>query len=95
MLPDLHLVLEQLRSGNEGLSKSEMERYGAAFLRFKDPDGPEMHKDELQSLLAFLGFPSPDPKKCRQLAAPRPRYGESESQDECASYETLEKMDFL
>lgn len=27
-----------------GLSESEIERYGASFVRFKDPDGPEMHK---------------------------------------------------
>ena len=30
-----------------GLSQSEMERYGASFVRFKDPDGPEMHKARL------------------------------------------------
>eukprot|EP00435_Cladocopium_sp_Y103_P047999 s549_g14.t1 len=83
MLPDLNLVLEQLRSGDGGLSQSEIERYGASFVRFKDPDGPEMHKDELPNLLAFLGFPNPDPQKCRELA------------DECADYETLERVDFL
>ena len=55
MLPDLNLVLEQLRSGDGGLSQSEIERYGASFLRFKDPDGPEMHKDLIMSsiLLEF------------------------------------------
>lgn len=83
MLPDLNLVLEQLRSGDGGLSESEIERYGASFVRFKDPDGPEMHKDELPNLLAFLGFPNPDPQKCRELA------------DECADYQTLERVDFL
>ncbi|CAK9039838.1 unnamed protein product, partial [Durusdinium trenchii] len=83
LLPDLNLVLERLRSGNEGLSESEMERYGAAFVRFKDPDGPELHKDELPSMLSFLGFPNTDPEKCREIA------------DDCADYETFEKSDFL
>ena len=27
-----------------GLSESELERFNVAFFRFKDPDGPEMHK---------------------------------------------------
>ena len=33
-----------LPCGFLGLSESEIERYGASFVRFKDPDGPEMHK---------------------------------------------------
>lgn len=127
-----------------GLSPSEIERYGASFVRFKDPDGPEMHKDpcnlgsakksdgnktqnvcyvrffgerlehymwtcrnlnrnlnfsvlsllfcwgevammerwriwdawqdELANLLAFLGFPNPDPAKCRELADTRQQW---------------------
>ena len=38
----LHIALVCCLSG---LSPSEIERYGASFVRFKDPDGPEMHKD--------------------------------------------------
>ncbi|CAE7393785.1 CML12 [Symbiodinium pilosum] len=83
LLPDLQLVLERLRSGAEGLSESELERYNVAFFRFKDPDGPEMHKDELPHVLEFLGFPLPDAAQCREIA------------DGCAEYETLEKADFI
>ncbi|CAE7529009.1 CABP1 [Symbiodinium sp. CCMP2592] len=83
LLPDIHLVLERLRSGAEGLSESELERFNVAFFRFKDPDGPEMHKDELPQVLEFLGFPLPDPATCREIA------------DGCAEYETLEKADFI
>jgi len=83
LLPDLQIVLERLRSGAEGLSESEIERYDVAFLRFKDPDGPEMHKDELPAVLEFLGFPLPDAVQVRKLA------------DACAEYETVEKQDFI
>lgn len=38
----LHIALVRCLPG---LSPSEIERYGASFVRFKDPDGPEMHKD--------------------------------------------------
>ena len=42
-LQPLHIAL--VYSHLPGLSPSEIERYGASFVRFKDPDGPEMHKD--------------------------------------------------
>ena len=32
-----------------------MERYGAAFVRFKDPDGPELHKDSPRAAPAACG----------------------------------------
>ncbi|CAJ1430076.1 unnamed protein product [Effrenium voratum] len=63
LLPDLNLVLERLRSGMEGLSSSEVERYTAAFLRFKDPDGPEMHKETSCPMCwSFSGFPTQTPR---------------------------------
>ena len=56
-----HEELDQgLPCGFLGLSESEIERYGASFVRFKDPDGPEMHKARWPVLpdisRACLGF---------------------------------------
>ena len=39
-----------------GLSESEIERYGASFVRFKDPDGPEMHKARFGASRPCLGL---------------------------------------
>jgi len=82
-LPDVSEVISRLRSGAEGFSQAELDRMATTFMRFKDPDSPELHKDELVNVLKHLGYQQLDKVKILEMA------------DSISSYPTLEKADFM
>lgn len=82
-LPDVQEVITRLRSGNEGFCKQEMDKINQAFLRFKDDDAPEVHKDALPTILRHLGYAQIDLNRIREMA------------DTITTYPVLEKSDFI
>ncbi|CAE7637810.1 CML25, partial [Symbiodinium pilosum] len=82
-LPDITEVISRLRAGAEGFSSTEMERINTAFQRFKDPDNPEIHKDELPKVLMHLGYTQINDERARELA------------DEISRYPMLEKGEYV
>jgi Ca2+-binding EF-hand superfamily protein len=81
MLPDAEEVLERMRGGMSGFSDSEMERVNAAFDRHHTDH--EVHKDELGTILEFLGYTQVDRELVKTMVG-----GITE-------YSTLEKHDFV
>lgn len=82
-LPDVQEVITRLRSGNEGFCQQELDKINQAFLRFKDDDAPEVHKDALPTILRHLGYAQVDANKVREMA------------DTITTYPVLEKSDFI
>eukprot|EP00442_Polarella_glacialis_P058684 CAMPEP_0115089938 /NCGR_PEP_ID=MMETSP0227-20121206/25064_1 /TAXON_ID=89957 /ORGANISM="Polarella glacialis, Strain CCMP 1383" /LENGTH=804 /DNA_ID=CAMNT_0002480853 /DNA_START=52 /DNA_END=2463 /DNA_ORIENTATION=- len=82
-LPDVKMVIERLKAGAEGFSESEVDRMNGAFQRFKDPDSPEIHKDELKMVLSHLGYSQIDPDQVKDMA------------DNITTFPALEKPDFM
>jgi len=82
-LPDVTEVVSRLRAGAEGFSSTEMERINSAFQRFKDPDNPEIHKDELPKVLGHLGYTQINDERVKNLA------------DGITRYPMLEKGEFV
>ncbi|CAE7234858.1 Cabp1 [Symbiodinium necroappetens] len=82
-LPDITEVISRLRAGADGFSSTEMERINTAFQRFKDPDNPEIHKDELPKVLMHLGYTQIHDARVRDLA------------DGITRYPMLEKAEFI
>eukprot|EP00930_Biecheleria_cincta_P046467 TRINITY_DN32047_c0_g1_i1.p1 TRINITY_DN32047_c0_g1~~TRINITY_DN32047_c0_g1_i1.p1 ORF type:complete len:836 (-),score=226.63 TRINITY_DN32047_c0_g1_i1:35-2542(-) len=83
LLPDVQEVITRLRSGNLGFCKQELDKINQAFLRFKDDDAPEVHKDMLPTILNHLGYAQVDHVKVREMA------------DTITTYPVLEKSDFI
>eukprot|EP00930_Biecheleria_cincta_P068430 TRINITY_DN5584_c0_g2_i1.p1 TRINITY_DN5584_c0_g2~~TRINITY_DN5584_c0_g2_i1.p1 ORF type:complete len:822 (-),score=171.75 TRINITY_DN5584_c0_g2_i1:323-2722(-) len=81
-LPDVNKVLESLRSSPDGLGEIEKDKMLAAFQRYKDPQAPEIHKDELPHVLAVLGY-RVEMEKIQTLS------------DNIVEHAMLEKRDFL
>jgi len=82
-LPDVSEVISRLRAGAEGFSSTEMERIQSAFQRFKDPDNPEIHKDELPKVLMHLGYTQISEDHVKELA------------DSITKFPNLEKGEFI
>jgi len=82
-LPDVNEVISRLRAGADGFSSTEMERINSAFSRFKDPDTPEIHKDEMPKVLMHLGYTQISDERCKSLA------------DSISQYPMLEKNEFI
>lgn len=82
-LPDVQEVITRLRSGTEGFCQQELDKINQAFLRFKDDDAPEVHKDQLPVILRHLGYAQIDLAKIREMA------------DTITTYPVLEKSDFI
>ena len=82
-LPDVAEVISRLRAGADGFSSTELERIHSAFLRFKDPDNPEIHKDELPKVLMHLGYTQISEDHCKELA------------DSISRFPNLEKSEFI
>ncbi|CAE7839123.1 CML8 [Symbiodinium sp. CCMP2592] len=82
-LPDITEVISRLRAGADGFSSTEMDRINTAFQRFKDPDNPEIHKDELPKVLMHLGYTQIHDARIRDLA------------DGITRYPMLEKAEFI
>eukprot|EP00435_Cladocopium_sp_Y103_P069268 s70_g33.t1 len=51
----LHRTLARVRGESNGFDEAEKEDLHAAFLRFKVPDSADIHKDDLDALLNFVG----------------------------------------
>eukprot|EP00931_Biecheleriopsis_adriatica_P088076 TRINITY_DN62465_c0_g1_i1.p1 TRINITY_DN62465_c0_g1~~TRINITY_DN62465_c0_g1_i1.p1 ORF type:complete len:870 (+),score=257.27 TRINITY_DN62465_c0_g1_i1:47-2611(+) len=81
-LPDAQQVLDRLRADGSDFSETEKDKMNTAFMRFKDPDGPEIYKDEMPRVLRFLGY-DVNEAACAELA------------DTIVSGTTMEKPDFL
>lgn len=82
-LPNIQEVINRLRSGTEGFCQLELDKINQAFLRFKDDDAPEVHKDSLPMILQHLGYAQIDPVKVREMA------------DTITTYPVLERSDFI
>eukprot|EP00439_Symbiodinium_sp_Y106_P081230 s87_g20.t1 len=65
------------------ITEARMDRINTAFQRFKDPDNPEIHKDELPKVLMHLGYTQIHDARVRDLA------------DGITRYPMLEKAEFI
>jgi len=70
------------RSTAEGFPDVELSRMRKAFIYFRPPDSPEMHKDDLNDCLTHLGYLKCTPEICEKMF------------DEISSYSTLDFSEF-
>eukprot|EP00929_Paragymnodinium_shiwhaense_P011704 TRINITY_DN11784_c0_g1_i2.p1 TRINITY_DN11784_c0_g1~~TRINITY_DN11784_c0_g1_i2.p1 ORF type:complete len:1026 (-),score=344.29 TRINITY_DN11784_c0_g1_i2:209-3247(-) len=60
--------LAQVTHPDEGFSEMELQRMQKSFKRFKSPEDPEVHKDDLNSILGHLGYTQANRHICEELS---------------------------